>query len=467
MCEGHIIFNGRPGDIKQRISDLGMQMPKYMSPTEFIMKAIDKDEIQIEYELEHEESADDFDIIEDLYQKRIRHIVNFEINARIENLEYKRYCSEISDLNQLKNPDDIHEPNTRFYSNSKTLEKERARRNKPRSMIGQFFLLMLIYSSFFYRKKINYVILLGNMAFVNFFVMVIYRDLGDPERDTFSAIQNRRGFSYLLNLQGSYSGMTYFISNFIMYRKLFYKDKDSRLYSEFPFFLAQITFLIPLFAVLYFGLILVYYWVVGLNSEPQLFLNAIQNYFFLFVGGFVVSINCSALLGALCDRLSTVIALVPMVVIPFSMCTGYFSSLRTATKVIQWFAYLSPMRFGYQGYMLVEFKNARKYVDSCVTWARCPQNPAEKCAVKIPESNRDQCDPMKVTDFIQNDILSNVLYIVLLTAFYGFFAFIALKFKSRKKRMKYQKNPQLRKEIVSNLKKLKSDNTENLFFKKA
>ena len=445
MSEGQIIYNGLPTGIKNRIFDLGFKFPKYVSPADFIMKIIDKEEFQIQNELEGGEAIEDFDIIENQYRDRMRFIINYERQDKKQNLEYKRYIEINNGPSELSAKD--------LFANSKVLQDEKENINLPRNLISQFFILLLLYSSYFYKKKMNYMLLLGNMLFVNFLVMFLYQDLGDPERNTIPAIQNRRGLCYMLTIQGAYTGMTYFIHNFIVHRKLFLKDKDARLYSELPFFLAQLSYLVPLFVLLYLVAIVVYYLIVDLNQEPGLYINALQNYFFMFVGGYISGVSFSAVLGALCEKLTTFIALVPLVVVPFAMCTGYFTNLRTATKPIQWLSYLNPMRFAYQGNMLIEFQNSQKYLESCVAWTDCPNEENKKCAVKLPEQIHDQCDPKTIMDFVQDDVLTNILFICILILFNGSLAYLALKLKSKYKRMRYRKNPKLRKKIVSDLEK--------------
>ena len=286
--------------------------------------------------------------------------------------------------------------------------------------------------------------------------------MSKPDEDTIVAIQNRCGFCYLMGFQGAFSGITFFLTNFISYRKLFFKDKDSRLYSELPFFLAQLTYLFPVFMVLYISVILVYYYVLDLNSDPDILNNIIQTYFFMFIGGFVVGQNYAAFLGALCDKLSTVIALVPILVTPFSMSSGFFASLRTATFPIQWLAYLNPLRFAYQGYMIIEFQNAEEYVDACVTYIECPDDPSEQCQIPVPEDSISQCDPEESMDFIQNDVLTNMLYICGLIVLFGLLAYIVLKFKTKSKQIKYKKSPKLRTNIKESLKTVKNITIQEL-----
>ena len=95
LCEGSIIYDGPPDAIGPRLMSMGFKMPKFTSPTDYLMKIIDKDEIRVEYESKHAEvPSNDTQAIEKMFQERLNILRNFE------NLE--NFVSKKSILSQHK-----------------------------------------------------------------------------------------------------------------------------------------------------------------------------------------------------------------------------------------------------------------------------------------------------------------------------------------------------------------------------
>lgn len=58
---------------------------------------------------------------------------------------------------------------------------------------------------------------------------------------------------------------------------------------------------------------------------------------------------------ALIPKLEVAMALVPVLIIPFMMLSGFFRDLNKVSEVFYPFEYLSPFRYGFQAVMLNEF----------------------------------------------------------------------------------------------------------------
>jgi ABC-type multidrug transport system permease subunit len=421
------------------------------------MKIIDKDEIKIEYEKTHGDSHNNEAMIESLYQRRLNFLVNFEKDEEQRTMKRFKSIKSRTSLPGMGSENDtsLDGMGMNDETNMILLEEERKIRNQSRWLIVQYFLLTWLYISIYYKKKHTYLVVFSQVIFGNILFIIVFRKLGDPRDDTIVSIQNRLGFCYLMNLQGTFSGMNSSLLNFISSRRLFKKDKDSRLYSELPFYLAQLTYMIPIYLFLFFGLTYLYYYLMDLNRDPSLFYNGLKTYFFMFVGGFISGQSFSIVLGSICDSINTATALIPVVVAPLSISAGYLSNLKTASKPIQWIAYLSSMRFSYQGYALTEFQNSQIYVDSCVTYINCPDDPSKRCQIPVPDFMKDICDPMKVTDFVQTDVFVNMFFILGLIVFFRIMGFILFKWKSSLGRMRYKKNRELKKQIDDELEMIK------------
>ena len=462
LCDGNIIFNGPPEEIGSRIEALGFSIPKFTSPTDFIMKIIDKDEIKVEYEKKNEDLTDSQKVIDSLYQQRLNFFTNYESSV----LKLKRGSLEMRSSSNFDKEDETQDsmftldeleitPSPEDKEMMQQLEIERKIRNRPLGLFSQYIYLLWLYMSYFYTRKSTYLIIIAQIVIGNLLFLAVFKDLGDPEDDTIIAISNRLGFCYIMNLQGTFAGLNSSLLNFISGRKLFKKDKDARIYSELPFFLTQLTFMIPIYLIIFFGVTFMYYYLVGLNRDPVFINNALYTYFFMFVGGYISGQSFSILLGSLSNSMSTASALTPLIIAPLSISAGYMCNLKSASFPIRWIAYLSSMRFSYQGYALVEFQNSQRYVDSCYTYVDCPTDPSKRCRIKIPDFAKRLCDPMQITDFIQTDILTNVYFILGLIVFFRFLGCAIFKLKSSQGQMRYKQNPFLKKKIQNQFKFVK------------
>ena len=458
MCEGHIIFNGRPEEIRPRIEALGLELPKFMSPTDFIIKVMDKDEIQVEYEKKNGRPAANPRIIEEIFKKRIQFFSFYEkkstyLTLDIPNSIKKSSITDPSLMKESLKKDMILQINP---DKNDPLEQERRRRNRPRWQISQFFILMWMYMAYFFKNKRGCITVFLNIIFSNGMFFIVYHHLGEPEYDTIAAIQNRRGLSYMLCIMFTFAGINYSLPSLITSRKLFMKDKDARLYSELPFYLAQLFHTLPMYVLVYFGVIFLYYYVVGLNQDPNLFYNVLNTYFFIFVGGFVAGQAVAIIISSFCDSLGTATILATIVTTPFLVSTGYMSNVRSMAKPLQWVAYLNFLRFAYQGFLLTEFQDSQRYVDACVTWKSCPYDVSKKCQYKIPEAFNSQCDPKQIMDYEQTELWTNMVFISGLVGGCWLLGFIFFKVKSNLKKMKYRKNQLLREEIDKDMKRASS-----------
>lgn len=79
LCDGSIIFDGRPSEMSDRIESIGYKIPKFTTPTDYFMKFIDRDEIRIQYENQYGQiPASDPHVVEKLYRDRLNSLMNFE-----------------------------------------------------------------------------------------------------------------------------------------------------------------------------------------------------------------------------------------------------------------------------------------------------------------------------------------------------------------------------------------------------
>lgn len=452
-----IIFDGTPKEITDRLKNMGFEIPKFTTSIDYLMKIIDKDEIKIQYENTYGDVMNhDPRIIDKLYHDRINILVSQENKVNFlskksiiseERIKFKSLVSKkeyenskignsTNSLEQSLLPDGIKK-------NESLLDYEARTRNQKRWMISQAFVLLGISMYNYYKQPKTYFVFFFQIIFANVIIMLVYHDLGDPEDDTLVAIQNRIGFMFMISTMSFMTGLQSSLLVFLEKKKLFLKDKDARIYDLSPFYFAQLTYTLPINLIVYAIVVVFYYYTLKLNSEPYFVYNMLYSYFFIFVGANLTGQSFSGILGALGDTIEKVATFVPFILLPVMLTAGFIGNLRSSIFIIQWLSYLSPMRFTFQGLSLVEFQDSSKYIDSCFTYAPCFDDPSKKCKVKIPEAGRDQCDPMKVTDFYEKDLLTNIIYVLGLLVIIRVIGLIIFKVKSSAGQIKYKRSQAL------------------------
>ena len=450
LCDGQLVFDGSPSQLKSRLKDLGFETPKFMTLIDFFMKIIDKDEIKIQYENTYGEvPLHDPRIIDKLYNDRIKLLLSQEKS------KYPQK-SILSDVNIKNNRIKYHykDPLNNILSqkllskneedNFDDLELERKTRNQKLNQFSQFLFLTKLNMSKYYRQPSTYLMLFFQSVIAHGFIGLVYRPLGLPGEDTLVAIQNRFGLMFMIVLMTCMSGMQSSLVFYLQNKRLFLKDKDSRLYDQVPFFLANIVYTIPISMVVYLGVVAFYFYFLDLNQDPEFARNFLYLYLFVFVGCVLVGNSYSVILALLADNLEQVSTLVVFILMPLLVCCGFVVNVKSSTWPIVILSYISPMRFAFQGLLLNEFQNYSEYTDSCYTRIPCLFDPSKQCRVKVPEQFKEKCDPLKVMDFYEMDMSRNIYYLLGLLFLINLIGFLILKIRSSWGKMRYKTNQGLR-----------------------
>jgi ABC-type multidrug transport system permease subunit len=83
------------------------------------------------------------------------------------------------------------------------------------------------------------------------------------------------------------------------------------------------------------------------------------------------------ILSVIMPSLESVNLILPIVASPLVMLMGSFVSVKSLNWVLFLFSFLSPVKYVYQGMLLIEFSNRQLYLDSC----------------KLPLQIKNLCDP--------------------------------------------------------------------------
>jgi ABC-type multidrug transport system permease subunit len=164
-------------------------------------------------------------------------------------------------------------------------------------------------------------------------------------------LQNIRGVIFFLVASNAFGGIQGTLATFSTERPVFLRERFSKSYKTFTYFLARTGINFP-FELVYptVGAIIIYWATsLGLGTAEECFkLVAMVN------GVYFCAASYGLLYAALIPKLETAMALVPVLIIPFMLLGGFFINLDNVTDIRVIFypiMYLSPFKYGFQGGM--------------------------------------------------------------------------------------------------------------------
>lgn len=173
----------------------------------------------------------------------------------------------------------------------------------------------------------------------------------DDTSDT-GLLQNTRGVVFFLVSFCTMTGIQTTLNTFSGEKPIFLRERFSKTYSTLPYFWGRSLATFP-FEIIYGSIpCIIIFWGCGLNNNnewnfPTLLLVSNVLYF--------ASVSYGLFYSAIIPKLETAMAMIPVLIIPFMMLSGFFINLDDVPKAFIPLEYLSPFRYGYQGMIMNEF----------------------------------------------------------------------------------------------------------------
>lgn len=450
LVEGKLVYDGSPNRLEHRLERLQLGVPDYVEPIEHIMKIIDKDDLLIEFEKDGRDKGPNNQIVNEEYNKRIEMLVRAQAKKTIAKAKQRKVEeSKIEELIKLSK-----------------------KRNRKLNVFSQFMIL-LFNSSYTFYKDIFGVISKSLVFWILSLVLIlIYLNLGTIEEETINSIQNRAGYVFILSLIYFFIGTNLSSTMFIPRKQIYLKDKQSRMYDDGPFFLANQVYSLPFFFVNITASLLVMFYAIKLNDDEPT--NFLWYWLFGFCGSFLGGYSYGMILGVLADRIEDLGALIPIIVLPQLVVVGYFASVESMTWPLYIFSFSSPVRYSFQGFILTEFNNSARYTSSCKMVIDDPNG--NEIIVPVPDNQIARCDPFKAYDFQQDTRWLNIVIALSINLGVRILAYFLFKFRYRERdarikvdkakvekyslKLDSTKQSEDHKEDVQNLKNLNTANQE-------
>lgn len=407
LVDGRLVYDGRPDKIVDRLTRMKYQVPKYIEPIEYFMKIIDKSYLEIEFEKRGKDKGENNINLENIFNRRIDELVKMQ--AIKTHAAWKFFVEPSTSIDALIALAKNKNQKLGFWRQFEILIRT-STIVFFKDMYG-----MLMKSSFFWVCSILYVI-----VFVN---------LGDIEEDTPKAIQNRSGLIYMIAMGMFFVGTNLSSTLFIPVKQILLKDKQARLYDDGPFFLVTQLYNVPLFFLNVSIFIVIIFFATKLNYNPHV--NLLWYWLFSLFASFFGGGAFGLILGVIAERMTDLSLLLPAIVFPQFVITGYFANVKTMTWPLYALSFASPARYAFQGLILTEFNNRDKYINNCNVTIK--NSNGDKQTVHLTGDQAQRCDPFTLFDFDQKTKWLNLVIAVCLTIGYRILAFVLFKIKYREK----------------------------------
>ena len=406
LCEGRMIYDGKPLEIPQYFTDLGYAPPAHTNPADHVMNIVNDDDIRIR-ELNKGNKVTEAEVRKEFEERLDQFSKAYNLNKPI--------------LNKQKCPD---------------AEFEELKENPNRtSFIRASCILLVRFYTYFFRNYFTFIARLIQMVLFSIFIISLFFDLKDYRVDTPGAIQDKNGMVFCITGVICFAGLMSAITGAIPLLPMFKREYESRLYHPFTYYFIASLYDIPIQLILTFAYLGSGWYLIdvkpGLESFSKYFITCFLCNVSASGFGDIMAYSIQSI--QLCIELFTVVA------VPFYLLSGILARLKDVVFYLLAYSYLSFFRFGYQAGIYIEFgeEERQQYLAACRL--RPPGCFEDECAVAIP--GNIACDPFAVNDFYETDFAINLVYLAAQAVIFRVAAAIIFYVLSRDRSMPYEELP--------------------------
>lgn len=196
----------------------------------------------------------------------------------------------------------------------------------------------------------NKLLLKGKLAqtiFLSLVVGLIYLNIGND----FASVQDRLGSLFFLVVQGFFGALMGVLTVFGTEVPVFQREYTSNMYSLPAYFFSRWFVDLPSHVLMPMLFSAICYFMIGYQETVDKF--------FWFSLIMVLMDNCGASIGmfvsCLFSDIATALAVMPMILMPLMVFSGFFVNSSTIPPYFIWISYISPMRYGFIALAINEF----------------------------------------------------------------------------------------------------------------
>lgn len=151
------------------------------------------------------------------------------------------------------------------------------------------------------------------------------------------------GLLFFLSITGFMSSLSPVAIVFPKERVVFLKEEGARLYGTGLFYLSRTIVELPFLVLIPLLMAVILYWMVGLyNTAEQFFIF----YFIFFLVSFAGN-SLGLLLGCAVSDAKLITVLMPVVILPFVLFSGFYKNRQDLPVWLFWIEYISPIKYSF------------------------------------------------------------------------------------------------------------------------
>jgi ABC-type multidrug transport system permease subunit len=226
----------------------------------------------------------------------------------------------------------------------------------------QFSILAARASKNALRNKLIVKAKLGQTLFLGILVGLIFLQLGDDQR----SIQNRNGSLFFLAVNSLFGPAISVLSVFAKEKDVFLREHLGGYYSLPAYLMSKIVVELPYQILFPFMYSVIVYFMIGYQMDA--------GRFFIFAVIMILINNCGMMVGifagSVSNELDVALAVLPLLLLPLMVFSGFFLNSATTPYYFIWVQYLSPIKYGFTAMVLNEYEG--------MTFT-CPTNTTASC----------------------------------------------------------------------------------------
>lgn len=347
LSRGRVAYFGPAENAVEYFAKLGHQCPQYMNPADFIFMEVLREfgtiEDDIDLELENVESSRDDDEFlaagtgqfNQPSHDNLRRSVRDQCDDRIEKLlaewlastEYSKLMEEISNPTISGVSVSVLRKSAPFWTQFKFLFR-RAGLN-------------------FLRNTQLIIARLAQSIFLGLVLGLVFIDVNQYVVPV--QIRNKSGALFFISTNVFFAAATQILSIFGIEKPVFYREYQAGYYCVGAYYISKTLVEIPGQIIGPFLLVIICYYMIGLNP-------AFSNYLMVATLGAFGALCGNAygtLIVALVDDLNIALTIAPICILPLLVVSGVF--VAELPGFLNWLKYISPIYYAFSGMLQVEF----------------------------------------------------------------------------------------------------------------
>lgn len=183
--------------------------------------------------------------------------------------------------------------------------------------------------------------------FISLFIGGLFFDIGESDYTKRNMWNSITGFLFFITISGLMSFLSPITLTFPSEREVFFKEQDSKMYGTAQYFIARNITEIPELILIPLLNTSIYYFMIGLApTGGQFFLHYLISLLMGLSGS-----SLGLFLGSVILDEKSISAIVPIVMLPITLFSGFFKNRDSLPVWIGWIEYISPNKYAFTAYV--------------------------------------------------------------------------------------------------------------------